>query len=82
MFKFFLLVLFTLLLSAEEYPKIFSSLGTPLYSALPQITKYEKNPLLQKDIQEYKRRLQELELLGHSIDARQNEQEIKNYLFE
>ena len=82
MFKLFFLILFTLLLSAGEYPKIFSSLGTPLYSALPQIVKYEKNPLLQKDIQEYKKRLYELELLGHRIDARPEKKEIKKYLFE
>jgi murein DD-endopeptidase MepM/ murein hydrolase activator NlpD len=80
MLKLFLVSFFVLSLYAQEYPKIFSSLGTPLYSSVSQISRYETYPLLKKDILEYKKELKKLEFIGYKVDKSQDKKEIKNYL--
>ena len=76
-FIFFFLV--TLLFS-EEYPKTFSQLGSPLFSAKEHFIKLENFKLLQKPVQEYNSSIHELLEEGYSVDASRDKKAKLHYL--
>jgi murein DD-endopeptidase MepM/ murein hydrolase activator NlpD len=52
---FFVLFLFVTFLNAKEYPKIFSSLATPLYQASYQLNSFKSNQNLNTEILHYQK---------------------------
>ena len=82
MSRLLLLLLFFSLSFAEDYPKTFSQLGTPLYKSLKPISKYSGTELLQEKILTYEQLVGKTIVHGFEVDKSKDKLEIKKYLFE
>ena len=71
----------SLFLYAEEYPKTFSQLGTPLYKSLKPIGQYKNVEILQEPLLRYEKDVKKLKREGFEIDTTQDKKKIKEYLF-
>ena len=81
--KSFFLFLFLLeCLGANEYPSLYSQLGTPLYKSAQKLSVYTEVKLLRNNIIEFQEKAKNLREYGLSIDSLEDKKDKKSYLKE
>ena len=78
---FFILV-FICVLRADEYPKTFSQLGTPLYKSAEQLSSFSDENTLNTSIIDFANKAEKVKNYGLNVDKKSDEKLKKEYLFE
>ncbi len=77
---FFTFFLFFILLNAEENPRTFAQLGTPLYESVQKLSKFSNITTLSSVIQDFSTKANTIREYGLNVDNTQDTKEQKNYL--
>jgi len=81
--KLLLLCVFVLdILSAQEYPKTFARLGTPLFQSSQKLSTFTDIQSLTPEIEKFQTKVVIATKNGKKVDTSQDKKEIKNYLLE
>lgn len=78
-------LLFISLLMAQNYPKLYNQLSTPLFQELHHFHALDKLPIfsdLKQDIHEYEKRLAQALTHGHELDIKPDKNKTRAYLKE